>query len=1098
MSWKARMRNLTVALFNDTASYRHVGCRAVGDSTDRMLFRLGAIVSVRYFVDELNWLWSGSRRRSFEQIWNSSFLRELCGVDAVVVNGEGTIHHGHGLHLLSILEVAQHIGKRTYLLNAVIEDCEGFDDVLGRLDDLAVRDQCSLQYLAARNIPARLVADSILGAAFEDGSDSTFAGKIVITDCVTSRTDCLGALAEVANRYGGRAVSYALEGDNALDWPAALRKLRGARLIVTGRHHGVYLALMARVPFVALPSNTWKVEGTLRALGTPDFPYLWSPGADLHALCQSALDDGYDFRPLFDSPFLGTSVTLFDRLAADFSLVLSPPLPDTGDAVRARACQLVLLNKVAQHVKPGDRGLVVGDAEAYSAGMLEKAAERARFAWRTTARVEASALVGDPGDGSADEGNLDMVVVWDEWDRFCLTRDDAGSLLERLAPGGRLVVIGPRAMASGNPTLSNFRCDAEGYAGCIAFQGIETRLYFDRGYLISGATALQGGGIRPPTMGRIDVTEFDAFASPRDGTGFCALVWMKSPLHPGPRGYEERVWPAGKAAGHPSLQYAKEYRFPWLMHALVNAGFRLRSPGSLRLLAEDVSQHGGAGPVDEAAALCVIAYRLVFDDAASGDAVSAHVARIEDALPRLPETPMGVRWNISLCYVRALLLALQGDHVAASLAYEECARLKFDGFGIHIATKGAESWFQAGKQAWLAGDSERATACWRQGLGFGKKLLAVDVADIVMDSERPNLFHHGDGIREYTLAWDSIAKCANGIHLAAVGEAMDFYALETCFDTENLRGQVHIIRAQKNFSRQVELTSRLQADLVRRSADLRQTGDDLRERTGELVALREVLKERTLHLEEALLRNRQVAETTGTVDTDRARIQFLEQALGAKDVELTRMGQELADRSERLARSAGDLVERTRELVDTREIVRERTVYLESVVKALAEKTAELREMQALISNPEGYAPEFVIRILTLATEVEQIKALRNRQSAQFQEMAEELKRRTEELVGVRADLVDRSVRLEGVAATLRARTEELVQTRDELRERTERLETAVKRIQALERRKAPRPAKRSARGKPGTTPSAMATKTKSARYPKATAVRTPKVKNGA
>jgi hypothetical protein len=42
-----------------------------------------------------------------------------------------------------------------------------------------------------------------------------------------------------------------------------------ARLVVTARHHGVYLALMAGVPFVPLESNSWKIHATVEALGLP-------------------------------------------------------------------------------------------------------------------------------------------------------------------------------------------------------------------------------------------------------------------------------------------------------------------------------------------------------------------------------------------------------------------------------------------------------------------------------------------------------------------------------------------------------------------------------------------------------------------------------------------------------------------------------------------------------------------------------------------------------------------------------------------------------------------------------------------------------------
>jgi hypothetical protein len=48
--------------------------------------------------------------------------------------------------------------------------------------------------------------------------------------------------------------------------PVWFQRLSSADIIVTGRHHGVYLAVVAGLPFVALGSNTFKIEGLLKDL----------------------------------------------------------------------------------------------------------------------------------------------------------------------------------------------------------------------------------------------------------------------------------------------------------------------------------------------------------------------------------------------------------------------------------------------------------------------------------------------------------------------------------------------------------------------------------------------------------------------------------------------------------------------------------------------------------------------------------------------------------------------------------------------------------------------------------------------------------------
>jgi polysaccharide pyruvyl transferase WcaK-like protein len=45
------------------------------------------------------------------------------------------------------------------------------------------------------------------------------------------------------------------------------RRISNASLIVTGRFHMVCLAMLARTPFIALPGNTYKIEGMLTDAG---------------------------------------------------------------------------------------------------------------------------------------------------------------------------------------------------------------------------------------------------------------------------------------------------------------------------------------------------------------------------------------------------------------------------------------------------------------------------------------------------------------------------------------------------------------------------------------------------------------------------------------------------------------------------------------------------------------------------------------------------------------------------------------------------------------------------------------------------------------
>ncbi|MBJ6751574.1 polysaccharide pyruvyl transferase family protein [Geomonas anaerohicana] len=257
-----------VALFNDTGNFPHVGCLAVSQAHDKMLRKAGAEITHRHFVTELKDLWRGSVEASADAVRTSAVSREMEEVDAVIVNGEGTIHHGAGLHLLALLKHAQLLKKRTFLVNCVIQDCIFYHDVMRDLDDLTVRDAHSLSYLADAGVPGRVVLDSILEADFKAEPTVDFKNKIVITDFHHSMIDVGAALKKLQDELQDEAVYYPLEDKLRFDdWQHFVANLRTARLIVTGRHHGVYLSALAKRPFVALPSNTWKIEGTLSLFG---------------------------------------------------------------------------------------------------------------------------------------------------------------------------------------------------------------------------------------------------------------------------------------------------------------------------------------------------------------------------------------------------------------------------------------------------------------------------------------------------------------------------------------------------------------------------------------------------------------------------------------------------------------------------------------------------------------------------------------------------------------------------------------------------------------------------------------------------------------
>lgn len=286
---------MRVALFNDTGDQPHVGCRAVRDAHDRMIQRAGGTIAWRFLVNQTAPIWTGSRSGARAALAGTAFEHAVRECDAVVINAEGTIHHGAGLHLLAVADRAVELGKPTLVVNGVFQQIPEYHDTLRRCTDITVRDLRSSAYLTELNIPHRVVPDSILEASFVERAQRDLAGRVVVTDFHHERDR------DVGRAMQGLLVDLAERGcydpmehfERAEAWRSVRADWKTADVIVTGRHHGVYVALMAGVPFVALASNTWKVEGVLEMVGLSWA--LWKPGEDLRGRCKMAIERATEF-----------------------------------------------------------------------------------------------------------------------------------------------------------------------------------------------------------------------------------------------------------------------------------------------------------------------------------------------------------------------------------------------------------------------------------------------------------------------------------------------------------------------------------------------------------------------------------------------------------------------------------------------------------------------------------------------------------------------------------------------------------------------------------------------------------------------------------
>lgn len=210
-----------------------------------------------------------------------------------VVNGEGTIHHNlpRALALMALIDAATEAGVPAFLLNASVHGMS--PSLIARvlpklsfihvresrskalLDDLGIRSWCAPD-LALASIPslieditpdqrACVVTAGVLAGAGDHLGDILCCVRERGLDPIYLRVGDGGEGPQIAATCADASVQMIHASDFSPN--ELLAFLAGARVAVSGRHHINMYLLSAGTPFVALPSNTWKIEATMEDMG---------------------------------------------------------------------------------------------------------------------------------------------------------------------------------------------------------------------------------------------------------------------------------------------------------------------------------------------------------------------------------------------------------------------------------------------------------------------------------------------------------------------------------------------------------------------------------------------------------------------------------------------------------------------------------------------------------------------------------------------------------------------------------------------------------------------------------------------------------------
>lgn len=265
-----------VAIFNDTRRTSHYGCEIVMQVLEEQL-------RSRNMTIAFSWPMGRDWR---DGIRNFNVFN---GIDAVIVNGEGSIHHSDTrdrAHYLT--EIARFFSEKfgipCFLINATLYEIG--DDIIHNLtyfNGIWVRESASRDLLGTKGIFARVAPDLTLMADTPASTDKPFT--VLATDSViqpvTTRlkelcrskhwhfsqlTHASRPLAqdhfparELLRRYIKWGLAL-LTGKNTRNRHQFLHYLASHQLVCTGRFHAVTLALATKTPFLAVASNTPKIS----------------------------------------------------------------------------------------------------------------------------------------------------------------------------------------------------------------------------------------------------------------------------------------------------------------------------------------------------------------------------------------------------------------------------------------------------------------------------------------------------------------------------------------------------------------------------------------------------------------------------------------------------------------------------------------------------------------------------------------------------------------------------------------------------------------------------------------------------------------------
>ena len=281
---------LNAVILNDTRGDNHFGCYRVMRLMEENLRGRGITITATSLV----------RNR-----WHrdKSFLKHMSEADLIIINGEGTLHHGasSGERLLKVTEHPARRNTPVALINAIYQENPGeWRRYLDKIDLICVRDSWSAKEIKDQTgrdvafVPDLSLSDQkrldtgetnrdmlLIGDSVSRGVTRTLldiaasqkdAYLVPITKTIKSSKPHFSPAPRLLREIYIRAHTefFKLRHPNSIfntTEEGFIDTIRRGYLHVTGRFHSVCFCLFTHTPFLAVESNSWKIRALLEDTG---------------------------------------------------------------------------------------------------------------------------------------------------------------------------------------------------------------------------------------------------------------------------------------------------------------------------------------------------------------------------------------------------------------------------------------------------------------------------------------------------------------------------------------------------------------------------------------------------------------------------------------------------------------------------------------------------------------------------------------------------------------------------------------------------------------------------------------------------------------